>query len=408
MSAWRGPQRVLLGVSGGIAAYKACELVRRLREREVEVRVVLTANAERFVGVLTFQALSGQPVRNSLWDAAAEAAMGHIELARWADVVLVAPASANTLARLAHGLADDLLGTLCLASERPLLLAPAMNRLMWAHPATQANMALLQARGAQILGPDSGAQACGEVGAGRMLEPDAIVAALEELASAPAAPDLRGLRVLVSAGPTLEDLDPVRYLGNRSSGRMGFAIAAAAAQAGATVTLVAGPVSLPTPPGVAQRVDVRSARQMHAAMLDAARAADIVIAAAAVADYRPAQVSTHKLKKHGGAMILELAENPDILAALAALQPKPFLVGFAAETEQLEAHACAKLERKGADMIAANRVDAGLGIETADNALSVFWHGGQHELARADKTTLARELLALIATRRAVVRAAAP
>ncbi|MCK9366431.1 MAG: bifunctional phosphopantothenoylcysteine decarboxylase/phosphopantothenate--cysteine ligase CoaBC [Metallibacterium scheffleri] len=408
MSAWRGPQRVLLGVSGGIAAYKACELVRRLREREVEVRVVLTANAERFVGALTFQALSGQPVRNSLWDAAAEAAMGHIELARWADVVLVAPASANTLARLAHGLADDLLGTLCLASDRPLLLAPAMNRLMWAHPATQANLALLQARGAQILGPDSGTQACGEVGAGRMLEPDAIVTALAELAPAVAAVDLHGLRVLISAGPTLEDLDPVRYLGNRSSGRMGFAIAAAAAQAGAEVTLVAGPVSLATPPGLARRVDVRSARQMHAAMLDAARAADIVIAAAAVADYRPAQVSAHKIKKHGGALTMELLENPDILAALAALRPKPFLVGFAAETEQLEAHARAKLERKGADMIAANRVDAGLGIETADNALRVFWHGGQHELARTDKVTLARELLVLIATRRAAARAAAP
>ena len=407
MSAWRGPQRVLLGVSGGIAAYKACELVRRLREHDVEVRVVLTANAERFVGATTLQALSGQPVRNSLWDAAAEAAMGHIELARWADVVLIAPASANTLARLAHGLADDLLGTLCLASDRPLLLAPAMNRLMWAHAATQANLALLQARGAQILGPGHGAQACGEVGAGRMLEPDAIVAALSTLAPA-AAVDLRGLRVLVSAGPTLEDLDPVRYLGNRSSGRMGFAIAAAAAQAGAEVTLVAGPVSLPTPPGVARRVDVRSARQMHAAMLDAARAADIVIAAAAVADYRPAQASAHKIKKHGGALTLELLENPDILAALAALRPKPFLVGFAAETEQLEAHARAKLERKGADMIAANRVDAGLGIETEDNALSVFWHGGQHELARADKTTLARELLALIATRRAAAREAAP
>lgn len=408
MSAWHGPQRVLLGVSGGIAAYKACELVRRLREREVEVRVVLTANAERFVGATTLQALSGQPVRNSLWDAAAEAAMGHIELARWADVVLIAPASANTLARLAHGLADDLLGTLCLASDRPLLLAPAMNRLMWAHPATQANLALLQARGAQILGPDSGAQACGEVGTGRMLEPDAIVTALAELAPAAAAADLRGLHVLISAGPTLEDLDPVRYLGNRSSGRMGFAIAAAAAQAGATVTLVAGPVSLPTPPGVARRVDVRSARQMHAAMLDAARAADIVIAAAAVADYRPAQVSTHKLKKHGGALTLELLENPDILAALAALRPRPFLVGFAAETEQLETRARAKLVSKGADLIAGNRVGAGLGIETEDNALSVFWHGGQHELARADKTTLARELLALIATRRAAAREAAP
>lgn len=407
MSAWRGPRHVLLGVSGGIAAYKACELVRRLREHDVEVRVVLTANAERFVGATTLQALSGQPVRNSLWDAAAEAAMGHIELARWADVVLVAPASANTLARLAHGLADDLLGTLCLASDRPLLLAPAMNRLMWAHAATQANLALLQARGAQILGPGHGAQACGEIGAGRMLEPDAIVAALATLAPAAAA-DLRGLRVLVSAGPTLEDIDPVRYLGNRSSGRMGFALAAAAAQAGAEVTLVAGPVSLPTPPGVARRVDVRSARQMHAAMLDAARAADIVIAAAAVADYRPAQASAHKIKKHGGALTLELLENPDILAALAALQPKPFLVGFAAETEQLETRARAKLVSKGADLIAGNRVDAGLGIETADNALSVFWHGGQHELARADKTTLARELLALIATRRAAAREAAP
>jgi phosphopantothenoylcysteine decarboxylase/phosphopantothenate--cysteine ligase len=399
---------VLLGVCGGIAAYKACALVRRLREHDVEVRVVVTANAERFVTATTFQALSGQPVRSSLWDAAAEAAMGHIELARWADVVLIAPASANTLARLAHGLADDLLSTLCLASARPLVLVPAMNRQMWAHPATQANLALLQAHGARVLGPGSGAQACGEIGAGRMLEPDAILAALAGLASEAAAPDLRGLRVLVSAGPTCEDLDPVRYLGNRSSGRMGFALAAAAAQAGAEVTLVAGPVALATPPGVVQRVDVRSALQMHAAMLHAAAQADIVIAAAAVADYRPAQASAHKLKKHGGPLTLELVENPDILAALAALRPNPFLVGFAAETEQLEAHARAKLERKGADMIAANRVGAGLGIETADNALSVFWHGGQHELARADKTTLARELLALIAARHAAAREAAP
>ncbi|EQD30506.1 phosphopantothenoylcysteine decarboxylase/phosphopantothenate--cysteine ligase, partial [mine drainage metagenome] len=274
MSAWHGPRRVLLGVSGGIAAYKSCELVRRLRAREVEVRVVLTANAERFVTATTFQALSGQPVRSGLWDAAAEAAMGHIELARWAELILIAPASARTLARLAHGLADDLLSTLCLASDRPLVLAPAMNRLMWAHPATQANLALLQARGAHVLGPDSGAQACGETGDGRMLEPDAIVTALDEALNQSAAdataPALQGLHVLVSAGPTCEDLDPVRYLGNRSSGRMGFAIAAAAAQAGAEVTLVAGPVSLATPPGVARRVDVRSALQMHAAMLQAA------------------------------------------------------------------------------------------------------------------------------------------
>jgi len=412
MSAWRGPRRVLLGVSGGIAAYKSCELVRRLRAREVEVRVVLTANAERFVTATTFQALSGQPVRSGLWDAAAEAAMGHIELARWAELILIAPASARTLARLAHGLADDLLSTLCLASDHPLVLAPAMNRLMWAHPATQANLALLQARGAHVLGPDSGAQACGETGDGRMLEPDAIVTALDEALNQSAAdataPALQGLHVLVSAGPTCEDLDPVRYLGNRSSGRMGFAIAAAAAQAGAEVTLVAGPVSLATPPGVARRVDVRSALQMHAAMLQAAVNADIVIAVAAVADYRPAQVSAHKLKKHGGPLILELIENPDILAALAALRPKPFLVGFAAETEQLEAHARAKLRHKGADLIAANVVGAGRGIETADNALSVFWHGGQHELARADKATLARELVTLIAARRAAQTDVAP
>ena len=392
------PRRVLLGVAGGIAAYKACELVRRLRERDIEVRVVLTAGAARFVTATTFQALSGQPVRESLWDAGAEAAMGHIELARWADLILVAPASANLLARLAHGMADDLLTTLCLASDRPLWLAPAMNRLMWAHPATQANRDTLLTRGARLLGPGSGAQACGEIGEGRMLEPAAIVA---ELLAQTAGSVLAGCRVLISAGPTHEDLDPVRYIGNRSSGRMGFALAEAAALAGATVTLVAGPVTLDTPAGVTRRIDVRSARQMHEAMLEQARQADIVIATAAVADYRPAQVFANKLKKQDGPLTLELVENPDILRELAALRPRPFLVGFAAETDNLEAHARAKLAAKGVDLIAANEVGAGVGIETVDNALSVFWAGGVRTLPRADKRVLARQLVALIAERRA-------
>lgn len=392
------PRRVLLGVAGGIAAYKACELVRRLRERDIEVRVVLTAGAARFVTAATFQALSGQPVRESLWDAGAEAAMGHIELARWADLILVAPASANLLARLAHGMADDLLTTLCLASDRPLWLAPAMNRLMWAHPATQANRDTLLTRGARLLGPGSGAQACGEIGEGRMLEPAAIVA---ELLAQTAGSVLAGCRVLISAGPTHEDLDPVRYIGNRSSGRMGFALAEAAALAGATVTLVAGPVTLDTPAGVTRRIDVRSARQMYEAMLEQARQADIVIATAAVADYRPAQVFANKLKKQDGPLTLELVENPDILRELAALRPRPFLVGFAAETDNLEAHARAKLAAKGVDLIAANEVGAGVGIETVDNALSVFWAGGVRTLPRADKRVLARQLVALIAERRA-------
>ncbi len=392
------PRRVLLGVAGGIAAYKACELVRRLRERDIEVRVVLTAGAARFVTATTFQALSGQPVRESLWDAGAEAAMGHIELARWADLILVAPASANLLARLAHGMADDLLTTLCLASDRPLWLAPAMNRLMWAHPATQANRDTLLTRGARLLGPGSGAQACGEIGEGRMLEPAAIVA---ELLAQTAGSVLAGCRVLISAGPTHEDLDPVRYIGNRSSGRMGFALAEAAALAGATVTLVAGPVTLDTPAGVTRRIDVRSARQMYEAMLEQARQADIVIATAAVADYRPAQVFANKLKKQDGPLTLELVENPDILRELAALRPRPFLVGFAAETDNLEAHARAKLAAKGVDLIAANEVGAGVGIETVDNALSVFWAGGVRTLPRADKRVLARQLVALIAERRA-------
>lgn len=390
-------RRILLGVSGGIAAYKSCELVRRLRDLGAEVRVVMTEGATHFVGPTTFQALSGQPVRVSLWDAQAEAAMGHIELARWAERILVAPASADLLARLAHGRADDLLTTLCLASAAPLYLAPAMNQQMWAHPAVQENLATLRRHGARILGPAAGEQACGDVGSGRMLEPhelrDALAASFGE-------PLLAGLRVLVSAGPTYEDIDPVRFIGNRSSGRMGFAVAEAAAQAGAVVSLVAGPVSLATPPGVAQRIDVRSAAQMHAAVLAAAAQADIYIGAAAVGDYRPLEVSAQKLKKRdGSALSLELGENPDILASLSAQTAHPFLVGFAAETHDVASYAQAKLRHKGLDMIAANQVGGGLGFEAADNALTLYWADGAAELPRAAKPELARQLIACVAER---------
>lgn len=396
-------RRILLGVSGGIAAYKSCELVRRLRELDAEVRVVMTEGATHFVSPTTFQALSGQDVRVSLWDTQAEAAMGHIELARWAERILVAPASADLLARLAHGMADDLLTTLCLASAAPLYLAPAMNRQMWAHPAVQANIATLHRHGAQLLGPATGEQACGDVGSGRMLEPlelrDALLASFGSR-------ELAGLQVLVSAGPTYEDIDPVRFIGNRSSGRMGFAVAAAAVQAGATVTLIAGPVSLDTPAGVARRIDVRSAAQMHAAVLEAATAADIYIGAAAVGDYRPLDVFAQKLKKqHGADWSLQLGENPDILASLSAQTTHPFLVGFAAETHDVASYAQDKLRRKGLDMIAANQVGEGLGFETSDNALTLYWHGGALELPRAGKLELARQLIARVAER---YRAAQP
>jgi phosphopantothenoylcysteine decarboxylase/phosphopantothenate--cysteine ligase len=390
-------RRILLGVSGGIAAYKSCELVRRLRDLDAEVRVVMTESATHFVSPTTFQALSGQEVRVSLWDAQAEAAMGHIELARWAERILIAPASADLLARLAHGLADDLLTTLCLASAAPLYLAPAMNQQMWAHAAVQANVETLRQRGAQLLGPAAGEQACGDVGAGRMLEPHEL---RDALAASFGSGMLAGVKVLVSAGPTYEDIDPVRFIGNRSSGRMGFAVAQAAVQAGATVTLVAGPVSLATPAGVVRRIDVRSSVQMHAAVLAAAAQADIYIGAAAVGDYRPSEVSARKLKKHGGVgLALQLSENPDILASLSAQIVHPFLVGFAAETHDMAVHAQDKLQRKGLDMIAANHVGDGRGFEVADNALTLYWKDGSAELSRTSKDALAGQLIVQVAER---------
>jgi phosphopantothenoylcysteine decarboxylase / phosphopantothenate---cysteine ligase len=392
--------RVLLGVSGGIAAYKAAELTRRLRDAGAEVRVVLTENAARFVSPLTFQALSGQPVRTGLWDEAAEAAMGHIELARWAQRILIVPASADLIARLAHGFADDLLTTLCLASAAPLAIAPAMNQQMWAHAATQANIATLSGRGVDVLGPASGSQACGEFGAGRLLEADAIVA---EIAALHGPKLLSGLRVLVSAGPTHEDIDPVRFIGNRSSGRMGFAVARAAAEQGANVRLIAGPVHLPTPAGV-ERSDVRSARDMRVAVMQQVAQSDIFISAAAVGDYRPGETATHKIKKQGSSLTLTLNENPDILAEIGALKQRPLLVGFAAETDNLEKYARAKLTRKNLDLIAANSVDNGAGFDCADNELLLFWPGGSEHLGRDDKQVIARRLIARVAERFAATR----
>lgn len=388
--------RVLLGVTGGIAAYKSPDLVRRLIERGAEVQVVMTAAAQKFITPTTFQAVSGRPVRSDLWDSAAEAAMGHIELARWAQLVLIAPASADFIARLAGGRADDLLATLCLATEAPIMIAPAMNRLMWSNKATQANVATVLARGVRVLGPGSGGQACGEIGEGRMWEP---VQLAENLLSPPVNSGLlAGLNVLITAGPTRERLDPVRYLTNRSSGKMGFAVAAAAREAGAHVTLVAGPVQLPTPTGVT-RIDVESARDMYAAVHRHVANSDVFIAAAAVADFQPAVIAKQKIKKQGHSVKLDLEPAPDIVKSVAELSKRPFVVGFAAETNDVEDNARSKLKRKKLDMIAANHVGDGIAFDCEDNALTVLWPGGKIEVARGPKLDVARELIGLIAQR---------
>jgi phosphopantothenoylcysteine decarboxylase/phosphopantothenate--cysteine ligase len=345
---------------------------------------------------MTFQAVSGRPTRSDLWDTAAEAAMGHIELARWAQLVLIAPASADFIARLAGGRADDLLATLCLATEAPLVLAPAMNRLMWANKATQANVDTLISRGVRMLGPASGNQACGEVGAGRMWEPTQMAEAL--LAPPVNAGLLTGLNVLITAGPTRERLDPVRYLTNRSSGKMGFAVASAAREAGAHVTLVTGPVYLPTPAGIT-RINVESARDMYAAVHRHVADADVFIAAAAVADYQPVTVAKQKIKKQLGTVKLDLEAAPDILKSVAEMAKRPFVVGFAAETNDVEENARAKLKRKKLDMIAANEVGDGKAFDCEDNALKVLWPNGMIDISRAPKIDVARELIALIAKR---------
>jgi phosphopantothenoylcysteine decarboxylase/phosphopantothenate--cysteine ligase len=390
--------RVLLGVTGGIAAYKAPELVRRLVERGCEVQVVMSRGAREFVGPLTFQAVSGRRVRCDLWDTEAEAAMGHIELARWADVVVLAPATAHFLGTLAAGLADDLLATLCIATTAPIVVAPAMNQAMWASAAVQANRSLLEARGVRFLGPATGDQACGEVGPGRMLEPNEIAAALLEQTQGASAGALKGVKVVVTAGPTREPLDPVRYITNRSSGKMGFAVAAAARAAGADVVLVTGPVSLPTPSAV-QRIDVETAEQMYAKVHEVIGGADIFIGCAAVADYRPHAAAEQKIKRSTPEMELKLVRSPDTLASVAALPRAPFTVGFAAETHDVAVHARGKLERKRIDMIAANQVGPDCGFDRETNALTLYWAGGEVALGEGSKAQLARKLVEVVAER---------
>ncbi len=390
---------IVLGISGGIAAYKTPELVRRLRERGADVQIVLTASAEEFVTRTSLQAVSGRPIRSNLWDKEAEASMSHIELARWADVVLIAPATAEIMARLAGGGAPDLLTTLCLATEAPIALAPAMNRVMWANPGVQANRKTLEERGVRILGPDHGSQACGETGAGRMLEPDAIADAVCGPDTAgTAAGILAGKTVLVTAGPTREPIDPVRYITNRSSGKMGYAIAAAAHALGARVILVSGPVSLPDPRG-AEVVRVETATDMHAATHERIADADIFIAAAAVSDYRPAEMSAQKIKKTNDTMRLELVRSPDILASVTALDDVPFTVGFAAETENVREYALGKLANKKLDMIVANRVGADCGFDRDDNTAEILWDGGARTFDTMPKSELATRLMDMIAAR---------
>ncbi|MGE4051086.1 MAG: bifunctional phosphopantothenoylcysteine decarboxylase/phosphopantothenate--cysteine ligase CoaBC [Piscinibacter sp.] len=391
-------RHIVLGLSGGIACYKAAELVRALAKEGATVQVVMTEAAQHFITPVTLQALSNREVYTSQWDPRAPNNMAHINLTREADAVLVAPASADFVAKLLHGRADDLLSLLCLARpiERcPLLVAPAMNREMWAHPATQRNFAQLRADGATVLGPGAGDQACGEVGDGRMLEPQEL---LEELIAFFRPKALIGKRVLITAGPTFEPIDPVRGITNLSSGKMGFAIARAASEAGAEVTLVAGPVHLPTPRHV-RRIDVRTAQQMHDAVLPAAPRHDVFVATAAVADWRPATLSEHKIKKDGKKLApsFELTENPDILAAVARLPDRPYCVGFAAESHDLLKHAREKLERKKVPLIVGNLGPATFGQD--DNALTLVDAAGHRELPRADKLTLARALVAEIAAR---------
>ena len=400
------PRRVLLGVTGGIAAYKSPDLVRRLLEQGVEVRVVVTPSAARLVSPVVFQAVSGEPVRGDLWDEQAEAAMSHIELARWADVIVIAPATANVMAELAAGSAGSLLTTLCLASDAPLFLAPAMNQAMWRHAATQANRQTLLDRGVSFIGPDDGNQACGDTGPGRMVEPaDIVVAVLGAKVANESL--LQNLNVLVTAGPTREPIDPVRFVSNRSSGKMGFAIARAAAAAGGNVTLVTGPVNLPTPHAV-RRVNVETAAEMCEAALDHATDADIYIGAAAISDYRPAEVRPQKIKKRSDTLRLDMIKSQDLLATIAAQSDGPFTVGFAAETERLEEYARAKLLAKNLDMIVANLVGENLGFDCEDNSALVIWEGGQEALPNMRKADLAAELVAIIAERfRAAINAPA-
>ncbi|HDG9761385.1 bifunctional phosphopantothenoylcysteine decarboxylase/phosphopantothenate--cysteine ligase CoaBC [Acinetobacter nosocomialis] len=400
-------KNIVLAVTGGIAAYKSAILVRRLKDYGFDVRVVMTHGAQAFITPLTFQALSGNPVHTELLDPEAEAGMGHIELARWADLLLVAPASCDTLAKFANGLADDLLSTLFLATKAPVWVAPAMNQQMWAAKATQRNLQTLVEDGVHVIMPDSGEQACGDVGLGRMPEPEEIarqVAGYFHQAQRAIAEKfglLAGKRVVITAGPTREAIDPVRYISNHSTGKMGFALAAACYAAGAKVTLIAGPVSLDTPNGV-QRVNVASARQMlDVSMSSLETGCDIFIATAAVADYRVAEVAEHKIKKAGDELNVSLVKNPDIVATIAAQEKRPFMVGFAAETQNVEEYAAGKLVAKKLDMIACNDVSrADIGFASDENAMTVFfaqsYHMKKRELEKASKQEISQQLVEAI------------
>jgi phosphopantothenoylcysteine decarboxylase/phosphopantothenate--cysteine ligase len=388
---------ILLGVTGGIAAYKTPDLVRKLIAKGANVRVVLTDSAKEFVSPLALQAVSGNTVSDSLLDKDAEAAMGHIELAKWADKLLIAPATANFMAKLTYGLADDLLSTLCLATAAPIIIAPAMNQQMWFAPATQHNLALLKERKVHFLGPAQGEQACGDVGPGRMLEPQEIA----DLVLPDTPLSLLGKRILITAGPTREDIDPVRYITNHSSGKMGYALAKAAQQLGAEVTLVRGPVNLAAPDNM-NTIQVSSAEQMHAAVMqntdDHQHGCDIFIACAAVADYRPQQKISQKIKKSDQELTLTFIKNPDILSDVAHLDNAPFTLGFAAETQNLKEYALSKLQRKKLNMIAANDVSNDqIGFNSEQNALTVFWPNGEKQLKVADKSLLAQQLMELLA-----------
>ncbi|MDG2392370.1 MAG: bifunctional phosphopantothenoylcysteine decarboxylase/phosphopantothenate--cysteine ligase CoaBC [Thalassotalea sp.] len=388
-------KNIVLGVTGGIAAYKSAELVRRLKDQGANVRVVMTTGGKAFITPLTLQAVSGNPVSDSLLDPEAEAAMGHIELAKWADLVLIAPATANTIAKIAAGMADNLLTTICLATAAPIAIAPAMNQQMWHANATQANMQLINALGIDVWGPGAGEQACGDVGFGRMIEPGEIVQHCGDFFAEPIK-TLSGQHWVITAGPTREAIDPVRYISNHSSGKMGFAIASAASKAGAEVTVISGPVNLSTPDNCA-RVDVQSAEQMHQQALALAENATVFVACAAVADYRVADIKEQKIKKSADVMSIELVKNPDIVADVAKLTQKPFTVGFAAETQDVEHYAKGKLAKKNLDMIAANNVATqGQGFNSDDNALTIYWTDGSKELPLTNKMELATQLVASI------------
>jgi phosphopantothenoylcysteine decarboxylase/phosphopantothenate--cysteine ligase len=388
-------KQILLGVTGGIAAYKSADLVRRLQDAGASVQVVMTPAAQEFITPLTMQALSGNPVHTQLLDPEAEAGMGHIQLARWADLVLIAPATADFMARLTQGMGNDLLTSICLATAAPIAIAPAMNQGMWHNQATQTNLDTLIKRKIHIFGPAEGGQACGDIGPGRMLEPLQLVDAAARLFTSGS---LAGKKVVITAGPTREALDPVRYLSNYSSGKMGYALAQAAAEAGAETILISGPTQLATPPRVT-RIDVISAEDMHSASLSAAQGCDLFIAAAAVADYRPAQIAAQKMKKgESDALTLSLVKNPDIVASIAALNPKPFTIGFAAESENLLEYARSKLQRKNLDLVVANNIsDSSIGFNSDENAVTLVEKNTALEISQRSKQQLARELIALFA-----------